>query len=126
MSDSTSSKVHLGLGAPGTVHESHDHSEIGFLRKYIFSTDHKVIGIQFMLTGLVFTFSYIVYFKFVSPELNVADNWLFGISPEGIGAIGMLLNFAVAISVSYMTAPPPEHIQHMVENIRVPRAVEEG
>ena len=43
-----------GLGAPGTVREHHDHHELGFIRKYIFSVDHKVIGIQFMLTGLVF------------------------------------------------------------------------
>ena len=43
-----------GIGAPGTVREHHDHHEIGFVRKYIFSTDHKVIGIQFMFTGLVF------------------------------------------------------------------------
>jgi cytochrome c oxidase subunit 1 len=43
-----------GTGAPGTVREHHDHHELGFIRKYIFSTDHKVIGIQFMFTGLVF------------------------------------------------------------------------
>ena len=54
MSDTTHTDVHPGLGAPGTVRASHDHHEIGFLRKYIFSTDHKVIGIQFMFTGLVF------------------------------------------------------------------------
>ncbi len=54
MSDSTHSGVHPGLGEPGTVYENHDHHELGFLRKYIFSVDHKVIGIQFMLTGLVF------------------------------------------------------------------------
>jgi cytochrome c oxidase subunit I len=45
---------HPGLGAPGAVHEIHEHHELGFLRKYVFSTDHKVIGIQFMFTGLVF------------------------------------------------------------------------
>ncbi|MFN0244219.1 MAG: cbb3-type cytochrome c oxidase subunit I [Planctomycetota bacterium] len=44
----------LGTGAPGTVYENHDHHELGFIRKYIFSVDHKVIGIQFMFTGLVF------------------------------------------------------------------------
>ncbi|MDX1444365.1 MAG: sodium:solute symporter family protein [Gammaproteobacteria bacterium] len=77
-----------------------------------------------MLTGLVFTAGYIVYFKgvFVEPfAANVPENWLFGISPEGIGVIGMLLNFVVASVVSKLTAPPPEHIQHMVEDIRVPR-----
>ena len=74
-----------------------------------------------MLVGLVFTFSYIVYFKFVAPDMNTAANWLFGVSPEGIGTVGMLLNFAVAFAVSRVTAPPPEHIQHIVEDIRVPR-----
>jgi cytochrome c oxidase subunit I len=43
-----------GVAAPGTVHVSHDHHELGFLRKYVFSVDHKVIAIQFMLTGLFF------------------------------------------------------------------------
>ena len=52
---------------------------------------------------------------------NMADQWLFGISPEGIGVVGMMLNFVVAITVSHMTSPPPEHIQHLVENIRVPQ-----
>ena len=84
-----------------------------------------------MLTGLLFTYGYIEYFKGLffrwagAPwGANVAENWLFGISPEGIGVIGMTLNFAVAITVSYMTAAPPESIQRMVENIRVPRAIE--
>jgi cation/acetate symporter len=53
----------------------------------------------------------------------MADQWLFGISPEGIGVVGMMLNFVVAITVSHMTSPPPEHIQHLVENIRVPRTL---
>jgi cytochrome c oxidase subunit 1 len=47
-------ELHPGMGAPGTVREHHDHHELGFLRKYVFSCDHKVIGIQFMFTGLVF------------------------------------------------------------------------
>lgn len=76
-----------------------------------------------MLTGLVFTSSYIIYFKgvFIEPmAANTAANWLFGISPEGIGAVGMLLNFAVAIIVSHLTEEPPKVIQEMVEHIRVP------
>jgi len=43
----------LGIDPPGTVHVTHDHHELGFLRKYIFSVDHKVIGLQFLFTGLV-------------------------------------------------------------------------
>ncbi|MDP1696398.1 MAG: sodium:solute symporter family protein [Xanthomonadaceae bacterium] len=74
-----------------------------------------------MAAGLVFTAGYIIYFKFMAPELNVPANWLFGISPEGIGSIGMLINFVLTLAVSRVTAPPPEHIQHLVENIRVPR-----
>ena len=50
---------------------------------------------------------------------------MFGISPEGIGVIGMCLNFIVAIVVSHSTSPPPERIQHMVEQIRVPRHMED-
>jgi len=74
-----------------------------------------------MLTGIVFTAAYIVYFKFVSPESNTAAHWWFGISPEGIGALGMLLNFAVALAVSRLTPPPPPAVQRLVELIRVPR-----
>ncbi len=81
---------------------------------------NKEGAIAGMLVGLIFTFSYIAFFKFISPELNTADNWLFGISPEGIGMVGMILNFAVAIFVKSRTAEPPEHIQHLVDDIRVP------
>ncbi len=84
-----------------------------------------------MLTGLLFTYGYIEYFKGLFLKWagapwgeNVAEQWLFGISPEGIGVIGMCLNFVVAITVSLLTRPPPAHIQHMVENIRVPRQME--
>ena len=76
-----------------------------------------------MLTGLVFTLGYILWFKgiFIEPMAeNVAENWLFGISPEGIGGVGMLLNFAVAFSVSALTRPPPDEVVAMVEDIRLP------
>jgi cation/acetate symporter len=77
-----------------------------------------------MVTGIVFTIGYIIYFKgiVIAPmAANTAENWLFGISPEGIGTVGMVLNFIVAIVVSRLTAPPPQHIMDMVEDIRVPR-----
>ncbi len=97
-----------------------------------FKRANKQGAIAGMLTGLVFTYGYIEYFKGLflkwagSPwGENTAQYWLFGISPEGIGVIGMCLNFLVAIAVSYMTAAPPEHIQHMVEHIRVPRHFDE-
>ena len=82
---------------------------------------NKEGAISGMVVGLAFTFAYIVYFKFISPELNTAEHWWLGVSPEGIGTLGMILNFAVAFTVSRFTPPPPEHIQHIVEDIRVPR-----
>jgi cation/acetate symporter len=81
-------------------------------------------AISGMVVGLLFTIGYILYFKgiFITPlAANVKENWLFGISPEGIGTIGMLLNFAVAIVVSRVTAAPPLHVQELVDSIRVPR-----
>jgi len=74
-----------------------------------------------MISGIVFTAAYIVYFKFVSPELNTPDNWFLGISPEGIGSIGMLVNFAVAFAVFKFTPDAPQEIQDLVESIRFPQ-----
>ena len=81
---------------------------------------NKEGAIAGMIAGIVFTAAYIIYFKFISPETNVQANWWFGISPEGIGGIGMLLNFAISIVVSKLTSPPPPEVQELVENIRVP------
>ncbi|MGB5164403.1 MAG: sodium:solute symporter family protein [Woeseiaceae bacterium] len=93
-----------------------------------FKRINKEGAIAGMLTGLLFTYGYIEFFKGLFLKwagapwgVNSAEHWLFGISPEGIGVIGMCLNFIVAIAVSYATKPPPERIQHMVEHIRVPR-----
>ena len=86
---------------------------------------NKEGAIAGMVTGLLFTLGYIVYFKgiFIGPFAeNVSENWLFGISPEGIGGIGMLINFAVAITVSQFTAKPPDEVQALVQRIRVPRS----
>ena len=52
---------------------------------------------------------------------DMGPNWFLGISPNAFGGIGALVNFAVAITISRMTAPPPDHIQHLVEDIRVPK-----
>jgi cation/acetate symporter len=76
-----------------------------------------------MIAGLVFTLSYIVYFK--SPwfgAVNTADQWLFGISPEGIGAVGMALNFVVALTVARFTSATPAEVRAMVDDIRMPAA----
>ncbi len=77
-----------------------------------------------MLVGLIFTMGYILYFKgiFITPlAANVKENWLFGISPEGIGSVGMVLNFVTAFVVSRLTSAPPQDVQQMVEEIRIPR-----
>tara|TARA_R110002126_G_scaffold107530_6_gene243060 strand:- start:1401 stop:3167 length:1767 start_codon:yes stop_codon:yes gene_type:complete len=79
------------MGEPGTVREHHDHHELGFIKKYIFSTDHKVIGIQFMITGLLFLilgglFAMAIRFQLAWPfeEMPVIGNLLF---PSTGGAI---------------------------------------
>ena len=85
---------------------------------------NKYGAIAGMLSGLVFTVGYIVYFKgvFIEPLAeNVRENWLFGISPEGIGGVGALINFAVAFAVSALTREPPEHVRALVQRIRVPK-----
>ena len=84
---------------------------------------NKQGAIAGMLTGLLFTMGYIIFFKgvFVEPlAANVAANWLFGISPEGIGAVGAAINLAVTLAVSALTPAPPEPVQALVRRIRVP------
>ena len=70
-----------------------------------------------MATGLIFTAVYIWYFKYGG---GTPDQYWFGISPEGIGTLGMIFNFAVALTVSAFTPAPPDDVQDMVENIRIP------
>lgn len=81
---------------------------------------NKYGAIWGMITGIGFTAAYIVFFKFVSPELNSAEHWFLGISPEGIGTVGMMINIAVSVVVTLVTPAPPEEIQQFVEDIRVP------
>ena len=81
---------------------------------------NKQGAIAGMLSGLISTSSYIVYFKFINPDLNNADNWLFGISPEGFGFLGMIINFAIALIVSNFYSKPPNEIYQMIDNIRKP------
>ena len=85
-----------------------------------------------MVSGITFTAIYIALFKFAwadgvlrtitawEPGTAKAGYWLLGISPEGIGSIGMVINFAVAIGVTLLTPPPPKHVQELVERIRIP------
>ncbi|MDP5168702.1 MAG: cation acetate symporter [Bacteroidia bacterium] len=79
-----------------------------------------------MVVGIIFTATYIIYFKIANPELNVPANWWFGISPEGIGTLGMIFNMVITLVVSRLTPPPSEEIQQIVEDIRVPRGAKEA
>ena len=77
-----------------------------------------------MVSGLAFTFLYIAWFKLLEPAANVEANWLLGISPEGIGVVGMVINFAVATTVAALTKAPPASIRKLVDDIRVPRGAQ--
>ena len=81
---------------------------------------NKEGAIAGMISGLLFTLAYIIYFKFLYTNLNNADYWFLSISPEGIGFVGMIINFAVAIVVSAYTKPPPKEVIEMIEIIRQP------
>jgi cation/acetate symporter len=72
-------------------------------------------AISGMLVGLIFTIIYIIAVKFGGMQ-----PWFFGVSPEGIGTLGMLINFVVTFVVSRLTPPPPPQIQAMVEDLRTP------
>ena len=101
---------------------------MGIFNKKI-NSQGAIVG---MLVGLLSTLIYIFVFKgwFFVPGTNTLpntpDNWLFGIQPEAFGAVGALLNFGSAWLVSKVTAPPPAHIQALVEDIRVPRGAGAG
>jgi cation/acetate symporter len=83
-----------------------------------------------MLSGITVTLLYVFQHKgiffipgteFLAPSLGMGPDWFFGISPNAFGAVGAAVNFAVAFAVAAVTAPPPEHIQHLVEDVRIPR-----
>ena len=73
-----------------------------------------------MLAGFGFTAMYIIYFRFINPAVDNPENWWFGISPEGIGALGTMVNLAVAYTVAKFTPAPPLEVQKIVEEIRLP------
>jgi cation/acetate symporter len=83
-----------------------------------------------MIAGIGITLLYVFQHKgiffvkgteFLMPEMGMGANWFFGITPEAFGAVGALANFIVAALVYKFAAPPPEHIQHLVEDVRIPR-----
>lgn len=81
---------------------------------------NKEGAIAGMIVGLLFTASYIIYFKFVSPEFNNAAHWWWGISPEGIGTLGMLINMMVTYTISRITPAPPQSVKDIIDDIRKP------
>ena len=80
---------------------------------------NKEGAIVSMLVGLVSTFSYIVYFKFLG---GTQDQWFLGVSPEGIGFVFMWLALVSGILVSFLTKEPPNEIKELVEKIRIPNS----
>ncbi|PWW33413.1 cation/acetate symporter [Idiomarina loihiensis] len=121
--------VYFGIYPPGFVAQvvafAFGLAAASFFPAIIMGVFHKRMNstgaIAGMVVGILFTFCYIVYFKFVAPELNNQDHWLFGISPEGIGTLGMIINFVVAVVVHKFTGDAPEEIQELVESIRYPK-----
>ncbi|WP_337881246.1 sodium:solute symporter family protein [Rheinheimera sp.] len=123
---------YLGINPPGFVAEvvafAFGLAAASFFPAIIMGIFYKKMNkegaIAGMVAGIVFTVGYILYFKgiFITPLAeNKADNWLFGISPEGIGTIGMLVNFVVAFAVSKVTKEVPQDVQDIVEQIRYPK-----
>ncbi len=82
---------------------------------------NKEGAIAGMITGIGFTAGYIIYFKFINPGASNPEHWWFGISPEGIGTLGMVFNFIVSYGVSRVTPEPPEEVKDLVETIRIPQ-----
>ena len=81
---------------------------------------NKEGAIAGMISGLVITSAYIINFKFLNNDLNSSEYWFLGVSPEGFGFIGMILNFCIAILVSFFYARPPKNVYLMVDQIREP------
>lgn len=81
-----------------------------------------------LLSTLLYIFTYLGWFFIPGTNMlaNTPDNWLFGISPLSFGAIGALINFAVAYGVSYSTEAPPQEIQDLVESVRSPKGAGEA
>ncbi len=123
---------YLGINPPGFVAEvvafAFGLAAASFFPAIILGIFYKKMNkegaIAGMLAGIIFTVGYILYFKgiFITPFAeNKPENWLFGISPEGIGTVGMAVNFVVAYAVSKFTKEVPQDVQDIVEQIRFPK-----
>jgi cation/acetate symporter len=78
-------------------------------------------AIAAMISGVLFTGGYMLFYKALRPDLDAAGRWALGISPEGIGAVGMLVAAAALVGVSLATAAPPAAVQDLVASLRYPR-----
>jgi len=93
---------------------------------------NKEGAIAGMIAGITVTLLYVFQHKgimFVADTAFLGDmpaNWFMGIEPNAFGAIGAVVNFAVAFAVSRATQAPPKEIQELVEHIRVPSGVSEA
>lgn len=120
--------AYFGINPPGFVAEvvafAFGLAAASFFPAIIMGIFHKRMNkegaIAGMLVGIIFTLGYIIYFKFINPTAG-ADEWFLGISPEGIGTVGMILNFITANVVLKFTKEAPVEVQEMVESIRYPR-----
>jgi cation/acetate symporter len=120
---------YLGINPPGFVAQvvafAFGLAASSFFPAIILGIFHKKMNkegaLSGMIVGITFTAAYIIYFKFINPAANISDNWFFGISPEGIGTLGMILNFAVAFAVHRVTGDAPDEVQEVVESIRYPK-----
>ncbi len=81
---------------------------------------NKEGAISGMISGLIVTSSYIIFFKFVRPDLNEASNWILGISPEGFGFFGMIINFIISFIVTFCYKKPPIYVDEIIKNLRKP------
>jgi len=128
---------YLGINPPGFVAQvvafAFGLAASSFFPAIILGIFHKRMNregaLAGMIVGITFTAAYILIYKgvFFEPLIpNKPENWLFGISPEGIGTLGMLLNFATAFVVHKMTSDAPKEVQDIVETIRYPKGVGEA
>lgn len=125
---------YLGINPPGFVAQvvafAFGLAASSFFPAIILGIFHKrmssVAAVSGMIAGIFFTAAYIIYFKFINPAANMPENWFFGVSPEGIGTLGMIVNFIVAFIVYKIKGPAPEEIQELVESIRYPKGAGEA
>ncbi|MBS9777799.1 MAG: cation acetate symporter [Gammaproteobacteria bacterium] len=120
---------YFGLNPPGYVAAlvalAFGLASASFFPAIILGIFHKRMNragaISGMIVGIAFTLLYIFAFKWWGVS---TEHYLFGISPEGIGTVGMALNFVTAFIVNKITGDAPEEIQEMVEDIRIPKRKE--